>query len=121
MKSRWLYWGLGFCIAYIILRYYLPYGVFGIFGSPYFYFGVFLVAYILYSIIIIENENKIIIYLLGLAINVLLFFAGYMIDNSHDEYLFKAMTIFASIIYTSIVLIALGISYLIKKAKKNGP
>ena len=33
---------------------------------------------ILYSIIIIENENKIIIYLLGLAINVLLFFAGYM-------------------------------------------
>ena len=114
MKSRWLYWGLGVCIAYIIASSFLPYGVLGLFDSPYFYFGVFLVAYILDSIIIIENDSRYILYLLGLAANALFFMT---VDKGNDYLLTRAITIIALIIYTTIVLIAWGVSYLTKEVK----
>jgi|GEM_PF-1403085 len=118
MKRRWLYWALGVCIAYIVLCLcLLPNGIF-VSDTLYYSFWVsYIVANLLFIAIIIINNHKLAIYLLGLAVNTVYFIAAFMADVGGYVYAFKAATIIALTIYTIIVLIALSISYSIKKIK----
>lgn len=116
MKSRWLYWGLGVCIAYIVLCIYLPKDMLlsVIFNNDYLFTISYIVMNLLFVTMITISNRKLSFYLLGLVTNTLILLTD---DAGGYYYLNRAITIITLIIYTVLVLIALGISYLIKRVK----
>ncbi|MGI5880706.1 MAG: hypothetical protein ACOX6L_08950, partial [Syntrophomonadaceae bacterium] len=113
MKTRWLHLGLGVCIAYIVLCIHLPKDIFlsAIFNNDYLFTISYIVMNLIFVTMINVSNRKLSFYLLGLVTNTLILLTD---DAGGYYYLNRAITIITLIIYTALVLIVLGISYLIK-------